>query len=249
MHKLHTSSFALAVLMSATLLVFTGTAQAAPFGDNPFGQNAAFGWNSNYTGGGHTNPGGFAMGSPTVTTDGFIFQNEFGDMNFLVNPGELINSQNRWLVSIADSANPAVQGATNPGAQPFQFVRVREAGTYESADPAADFIITQTFSVVRYLPAPAGTTPNIPFHTNIVFNPDGTWVSEYTLNVGDPIAQADLPFETIQITLTNILAVSPSAPEGTFIRKTYASVLLPEPGSLALLALGAPLVLRRRRAR
>jgi hypothetical protein len=245
MHTLRTSPLALMLSITASL-AFTAAAHAVPFAFNASGQNAAFGWNSNYVNGGHFNAGGAAMGSPTVTTDGMFFQNQFGNMNFLVAPGETINSENRWLISINNSANPPVQGSNPAGAAPFQFIKVREEGTYNSADPLNDFSITQTFSVFRYQPLPPGTTGNIQL-PNVTFHPNGTWDVEYTLNVGDPIPNANLPFQTLQLTLTNIIGVDGAAPAGTFMRKTYAAVIFPEPGTLALLAFAAPLVLRRRR--
>lgn len=234
------------VLGMAAVLSGASRVWAAPFAINASGQNAAFGWNTNYTNGGHFNAGGAAMGSPTVTTDGFFFQNQFGDMNFLVTPGQSINSENRWLVSTVNSASPSVPGSSPAGGAPFQFVRVRESGTYNSANPAADFSITQTFSIFRYNPIPPGTTGNI-LLPNVTFHANGTWEVEYQLDVGDPIPNANLPFNTLQLTLTNILQVDGNAPQGTFIRKTFAAVIFPEPGSLAFLGFGLALVLRRKR--
>ncbi|MFQ5422781.1 MAG: PEP-CTERM sorting domain-containing protein [Phycisphaerae bacterium] len=222
-------------VFSAVAFGVTAESQAVLWGfGTDQGVNAEFNWAN----GRHDGEGGTAnqLGSPTVTMSGFIFQNEFGDMNFNVVPGTSINTITR--VNVVDPAG-------------VPQITVHESGIY-GGNPA-DITHTHTLDLFRTAPGFPGTSGNIPFPP-ITFAADGTWHVDMTIDVTSiawvPSGPDGLPLNDFQVTLVNIFSVNAAAPAGTFVQKTRAEVIVPEPASLMLLAGGCvPLLLRRRASR
>lgn len=231
---------AMAAVFAAGTPVF---ASAWGFG-TASGSNAAFAWSN----GDHLDAvaDSTAFGSPTVDNYGFFFQNGYGDMSFNA------DSVTRPFIDASTQSDVDIAGSTPGGALPINQIIIREGGTWgveAGFNPedllfvAASFYLNEhvTNDFTNVIPLPAAT-----------FHPDGTWSIEFTLTYSDAYAQRvvgsfpNAPFTAFDWQFTNQLFAFGSTSD-TFINKTYAHIIFPEPASLAFLGLACPLVLRRSR--
>lgn len=195
------------------------------------GANTAFGWS-----GGQNNTDRF--GDPTVSVNGFLFESMD---NFKATTS---------LTSVTDFARVTISTLTALGgpAPALDTIRIIEWGTFEG--DLADVGVQADFSAFRTAPIPpapystgALSLPN----DNTIFDVlNKTWYTERTLLVGD-LPNWSVAFNTVQITVTNTVQVEAGAPAGTFIEKNGMRIIVPEPSTCVLLAIGMIPLLRRRK--
>lgn len=238
-------------VIASAILVGSSVVQAAAWQHNAFGRNSSFSWSSVHS----TNPDLLGqtedpgMGSPTVTTSGISFLSEFADdpMNFIVDSNnQQIATDERWVMSTVAKApvNAGqalhIDGSDPLGAPALGFVEVFETGTYVSDDPENDFVRNQTVFVT--IMDPFAFVPTTPL--DITFHPNGTWSAHAYVDL--LAATGGSGASTIQVDLTNILAISSTAPSTATIRKTSSVIMFPEPGTAVLALFAVPVLLRRR---
>lgn len=219
---------------TAVCFIFVGSAYAGDW-SNPSGSTPAFGWSDGFNNTDH-------FGDPTVTADGFLFDNP---VDFRADGGGTIGD------SVTDFARVTVDiaGSTPSGAPSIDTIIVKEWGTWSESlgtVPATDLEFMSSFSIFRYSPAPLGATGAIDIDIN--YFGDGTWAAEYVLiagEAGNP-PRADLPWQRFQITVTNTLQVNGGAPADSFFVKEGMQIITPEPASLLLLLAGFGVMTRQR---
>ncbi len=224
------------VFQAVLILVLAGgVAQAAinwGNGTTSGPHNGVFSWNTGVWDGADAG----AFGSPTVSPIGFSYVNEFGDMDYRVDVGESLNSITR--VTINTEASPALQ-----------LIRVVEGGSW--AGDNSKITVQPSWDILKFSPGIPGSTGPLDMSPSVVFNPDGTWIAQYTLLPGDatPLNQdTSLGWGTGILTVTNIVGVAGDASGDTFLDKEYMHVIFPEPTSVLLwVGLGSVLIRRRRR--
>jgi len=223
---------------SRFISLFVGIGAVFAFGNGaiasdwaePSGSNAAFGWS------GGENISDY-FGSPSISEEGFVFAPE----DFIAE----VTTEGVGGVA-ADQALVTVDtsGASGGPAPAVTEFIVAEWGTY-SGDHSY-FSIQADVSVLRLVPY-QGTTGSLELGWEGVegaidwdWDGPGTWRMERTDFLDNP-----LNWNMFSVTFTNSIEVDGIAPVGTFIQKTGAEMIVPEPGSLALLLFGVCVVLRR----
>jgi hypothetical protein len=226
--------FGLYLVGAMGVVGFSSNAFASSW-SNASGSNSAFGWTGGFNNTDH-------FGNPTVTPSGFFFDNT---VNFIaVNPdGSTGDSETDFARTTFDVA------ASTPGGAPtISQIIVKEFGTWSSEiSQPSDFTVQADFQLFRFVPGPPGTTG--PLGMSVVFYPNGTWAASRTLIAGAPgnPPNSNLPWSRAQITVTNTIQVSGSAPAGSFIEKTGMQIITPEPGSALVMVVGLGTLLARRR--
>lgn len=218
----------LAVVALAAFAVGTNPVQAVSW-SIASGSNARFGWS-----GGMNNTGRF--GNPTADLAGFIFNNPD---NF---------KATTTTSSVTDFARVTIDSALALGgpALPFQTIRIREWGTFDG--DLANISLQADFSAFRFAPNPGGVTGSLslPNDATIFDLLNKTWYTERTLTVGD-LPAWNVDFTRFQLTVTNTVQVNAGSPAGTFIKKHGMRIIIPEPGTCALLAIAMIPLFRRRK--
>jgi hypothetical protein len=217
-----TRILAASALLAFTVLTSGSSAFAADWAFNSSGSNARFTWSQGQHVEGY--PDVTAHGSPVVTVDGFFFNNTYGDMSFRAEAGSKETVQSSVYVYL--SANGA----------PIDQVIVREYGTW-GGNPAllgvqADFLV---FDWMEF------TDTHIDLPT-VTFNPDGTWVTQYTYYPNPTLTEFDISVVNIVSAIGGAGFVPPP-----FIEKTGLEIIVPEPSTLLLLVAVAPLLVKRNR--
>lgn len=235
--------------VAVALLIASAPSFAAdtPWTHNSTGSNAGFGWTDGEWLDGHPDSAGF--GSPWVTPLGFFFDNDYGDMSMEANAGYP-------LVDGSVQANVDISTSTPGGALPINQIIFREGGNWDIPDGANfdDHIyVTAQYYILEHVTNDFSEIfiwDTVSNPGNFVFNPDGTWEAEFILTYSQAAANSlngtfpDQPFTDFDFQFTNQLFVS--GEPGAFINKTYAHVIFPEPGTLALLGIAALTILRRK---
>ncbi len=219
--------------IAATAVIVTGLnqVQAAVSWDVSVasGANARFGWT-----GGENNTDRFA--DPTVDVSGFLFDDPD---NFKATPA---------VSSVTDFARVTIDTALALGgpAAPLDTITIQEWGTF-SGD-LANIGLQADFSAFRFAPLPPAVTGSLslPNDASIFDTEEGTWYTERTLTLSE-LPVWNLPFTKFQLTVTNTVQVNAGAPVGTFIEKQGMRIIIPEPGTISLLAIGIIPLLRRRK--
>lgn len=203
-----------------------------PSGVNPNNTFSYSGGQSNDDGlnlinGGTLNPEGL-WGEPTVTNTGFNFNNIRDEFEAVAVGGGNDARQSEMDVNIV-AIGPA-----------FNELHIVETGTW-GGDLSALQSSTASVEVFQPFPLILPTTfDNLP----ITFFGNGTWELKFDIN--DVTAQFGAPFSNLFLSVTNILNSNPSSGDA-FIKKTGVRIDVPEPGTIALFALGAITVVTRRR--
>lgn len=237
------------ILLALACIPICASAAFAGDWNNPSGSNSEFAWTlgENYI----TNPG--THGSPVVDAAGFHFSSEYAVDPMLI---EIDDQQT------ASQAGVRVRIDSVAG---IDTITVREGGSFVSADPLNDFQLQASLSMLNWAPIMSiNTAGELMFPTgDISFvqetATEGTWSWEYTLVIGDPAnnwyfanPMANNPaFPWDQFTLTiknepNLTAAGITAQASW--QKNYVDIIVPEPGTAALLLMGlSPVVALRRR--
>lgn len=235
--------------VAVALLIVAAPASAAdtPWTHNSFGANPGFGWTDGEWLDGHPDSAGF--GSPWVTPLGFFFDNDYGDMSMEAN-------SSYTLVDGSVQANVDVGASSPVGGLPINQIIFREGGNWAITNGGNfddEIMVVAQYYVLEHETNDFSQIFTWDTFTNpgsFVFNPDGTWEAEFTLTYTEAATGSlngtfpNVPFTSFDFQFTNQLFVSGN--EGTFINKTYAHVIFPEPGTLLLLGVAALAVVRRR---
>ncbi|MCG8404598.1 MAG: PEP-CTERM sorting domain-containing protein [Phycisphaerales bacterium] len=219
------AAFASVVLTStATAGVWGGVAGSYP----NQGQHSKWAWS-----GGKNSSVEHFHGDPVISEDGVLF-----------NATQNFRAEKDGNLSVTDTAELAINTFA-VAAPPLQEFRMVEWGTWHIPEgsgmtPQDLFTIQADLFVLRLTDS---NISSLDISPTIVFNPDGTWYNEGTLQApagGWPLAL---------FKMTNTLFVDGSAPSGTFFQKGGMGMLgaVPEPTTLLLLVAGSSALLLRRR--
>jgi hypothetical protein len=230
-------------LLIIAVLATTSSVFGANWTFNSSGSNERFGWSS----GKHESlPDGSAFGSPVVDATGFLFNNTYGDMQFLAQVGgpQTVNA------GISVKVNTA--GSTPSGAPPIDTITVREYGTWGGNLP--DLGVQADFNITEYVTGYVNDTGpiNLP---PVTFNTDGTWMTQYVFVIGPSNPFGDpwtgsfnglpvAPLADFKIRVRDLIGAQGTIP-GTFIEKTGMQIIVPEPSSLLALLVFGSLVWKR----
>lgn len=168
---------------------------------------------------------------PTIVPAGFVFENP---LNFGAIGGG----------GVGDGVtNTTSTTLTAQGLGTIDQIIIRESGIWSAGpgdDPNVIFTLQADISIQAVFPVSDFTA--LDFDGSLVFNPDGTWTAEGVLT---PTAG---PFIIGILSASNTLQVDGNAAPGSFFEKTAMTIIVPEPASALLLAVGfGSLMLRRSR--
>ncbi|MBN2563073.1 MAG: PEP-CTERM sorting domain-containing protein [Phycisphaerae bacterium] len=223
---------ALIAVLAAVVCVVQLPASAAVPWSNPAGANTRFGWSE-----GQNNDIDLFK-SPTITHTGFTFDSIEGFRAERSSP--------TYPTSITDVTRVKldVRNAVGGPAERITDVTIQEWGLWENtgADPS-DSSIFNVQTNFRVAPLDAWHLP-ITQAVPVVYEYDaedgGTWYGELTITI---------PYTDVykfQIQDENILSVDDGL-AGSYIEKLGVRIIVPEPGSLLLLASSCIALLRRSR--
>ncbi len=223
------------VAASVALLVAVGSASAVDVDwGNASGSNARFVWSQGQSGDGDLGGGGL-WGDPTVTEQGFFFT----DMDPTFEAEATYPGTDAVLSATSVTLN-AVGGRVTE-------IHVREGGTFTGDVADVEASVGSLSILFMNPPASVINVGPLDYEFNVA---EGTWTASLDVDVLSlhPMLASANGALLFNVDVTNHLKAEPDTIGATSasIQKTYASIVIPEPSSLLLGAIGLFSLVNRR---
>lgn len=173
-----------------------------------------------------------------------------GNTFYFINSNFQVNAVNDGTDTVSDIVS--VDVTTNPGWQ-FTGIQVFAFGTYSVVGDGSQVILDAGLTIhelggqQRTWSGPLASTPPFPLTFGGIYPNSGDWNGDSNIDV---LSIFPGPDSQLHLSLSNLLSAIAGPNGAAEINSQYeqlAITLLPEPASLALLAVGAVLLVRRRR--
>ena len=211
---------------AAAVVVAAGMPALASPWTNEEGANSAFGW----SGGNNTSD---HFGDPGVTPAGFFFH-DLDDFR--------ADGGGGFSETTADTANVTVDTRdADPVPGPaIDMMLVREWGTWQGDDFAADFVVNASVMLFRQWPLPP--SPLGPVMMTVTHDDEEhTWSAQTVIELD--------AWNRFDVSVNDSITVNSSAPANSWIEKTGMEIIVPEPTSMLFLLGGFGMLAVRRSRR